>query len=255
MLFLRIFQHLLPDAAAWRLTITKTLRKFFEGLAQSFAAARTFIDQVHADRLPATTRELAAWERQFGVTARGTEADRRLQLDGEWKAQGGQSPRYLQDVMQAAGFNVFIHEWWEGPNVAPRTARDPRDYTVAPLFGQTQCGQTKAQCGRAGEICDRFLVNETNYLVNHNMLPVAPPSIPSNPDTWPYFLYWGGEVFGQPAVIDAARKEEFKRLLLKICPAHLWLVTIVIYEEGYVPGLFYFGGGDGFGEGAWSTGA
>lgn len=230
-LYLRMLQHLLPDGWAWRTTlITKALRQFLDGLSASFESAREFIDLVHADRIPSTTRELALWEAQFGITAANTDADRRLALDSAWQAQGGQSPRYLQDTMQAAGFDVYVHEWWIPPNVDPRTARDPRTYTEQPLIGTVQCGEPLAQCGEPTALCNRFLANEPGYLVNRNLTNEAPPPVPDDPDTWPYFLYWGGATFPNPAVITSSRRAEFEQLLLQICPAHLWLVTLVTYD-------------------------
>lgn len=114
MIFFRVFQHLLPRARAWQLTIEKTLRSFFQGLAPTGSDARTFIDEVWLDIFPQTTREIDKWENQFALMNSGlTEQERRDRLDATWKALGGQDPTYIQDTLQAAGFNVFVHEWWE----------------------------------------------------------------------------------------------------------------------------------------------
>ena len=113
-LFLRIITHLLPKARAWRITVEKTLRDFFEGLAASTSVFKEFFDEVWLDIFPETTREIKAWELQFGLLDTGlTEQQRRDRLDATWKAFGGQSPRYIQDTLQAAGFDVYVHEWWE----------------------------------------------------------------------------------------------------------------------------------------------
>jgi hypothetical protein len=229
-LYLRQLQHLLPTGIAWRTTIVaKTLRKLMEAFAAVFQSAREFIDLVHADRFPTTTRDLASWEYQFGLVASATDEDRRLSLAGAWAAQGGQSPRYLQDTVQAAGFDVYIHEWWEPPNVDPRTPRDPRTYTTQPLIGTTQCGESLAQCGESLAQCNRFLANEPGYLVNLNLADVAPPPVPADPATWRYFIYWGGETFPDTADVPADRRAEFERLILKLSPANNWLVTLVNY--------------------------
>src|SRR5690349_24823396 len=101
MLFFRVFQHLLPRSEAWKVTIQKTLRRFFEGLAEGTPASfRTFVDQVYEDVFPETTRELAAWEKQFGLEPNASEAARRLALAAEWAATGGQSPAYIEGVLQ-----------------------------------------------------------------------------------------------------------------------------------------------------------
>ena len=60
--WLNIYKHLLPRAKAWRLTIEKQLRQFFEGLSTFLADAREFIDLVWLDIFPQQTRELDQWE-------------------------------------------------------------------------------------------------------------------------------------------------------------------------------------------------
>jgi hypothetical protein len=243
----RLFQHLLPDAHAWRITITKTLRKFFEGLSALPEAARQFADEVHGDAFPDTTRELAEWEAQFGLDANPDTAIRRLQLTAAWRASGGQSPNYIQGVLQAAGFDVYVHEWWEsGP---PYVARDPRDYTDSPLIGTWQCtgdpgapivgqpqctGNTPDGNRIAGQPqCNSFLANNPRYIVNKDLTPRAPPPIPDHPSTWPYFLYVGGETFPDLAIVPAERRDEFERFILKIRPTQNWIVLLIDYgDEG-----------------------
>lgn len=229
MSFLRTFQQLLPDAAAWRLTAQKRLRSLFEGLAGGPQAARVFIDYVSDDLYPETTRELAAWESQFALRGNGSDTDRRNALAAAWQATGGQSPRYLQDTLQAAGFDVFIHEWWSsGP---PYVARDPNSYTTQPLIGTVQCGEALAQCGEESALCNDFLANEPGYIVNLTLQPKAPPPVPSSTLTWPYFVYVGGETFGTTATIPEGRRAEFEEKLLELFPAQLWIVTLVEYAE------------------------
>lgn len=229
----RTFQHLLPRALAWRTTIATNLRRYIEGLAAFASDVRTFIDLVYLDLFPDTTRELAAWETQFALPGTGTEDARRSRLAAAWRAQGGQSPDYIQTVVQAAGFDtVFLHEWWiSGP---PFVARDPRDYTTQPLLGFYQCEATSPwECFDSGPgeqlaaHCDNTLTNDPGYLVNLDLTPRAPPAVPDDPAFWPYFLYFSGENFPEPAAVPAERLDELKELLLRICPAQQWIVLIV----------------------------
>lgn len=137
--WLDVFKHLLPNARAWRLTADKKLRQFFEGLTVLGEDGKAFFDGVYQDIDPQKTRVLGKWEAQFALpSASLTEQERRDRLDATWKALGGQSPRYIQDTLQAAGFDVYVHEWWEPipgrPNggsingdVTP-VARNPFDY-------------------------------------------------------------------------------------------------------------------------------
>lgn len=137
--WLNIFKHLLPNARAWRLTVDKRLRQFFDGLSGIGESTKTFLDGIYNDIDPQKTRELNNWELQFSLPRSGlAEQQRRDRLEATWKALGGQDPRYIQDTLQAAGFDVYVHEWWEPipgrPNggsingdVTP-VARNPFDY-------------------------------------------------------------------------------------------------------------------------------
>lgn len=237
MAFLEIFQHLLPDARAWRLTVAKTLRSFFEGLTGAPSDFQNFIDLVWWDIFPDTTRELATWEEQFGiwVNAADSESTRRQNLAAAWQAQGGQSPSYIQGVLQTAGFDVYVHEWWSSTD--PWVARDPLDYTVQPLIGTARCSAYASQprCRPRewdnGDPADQWRCNDTlnndpHYLVNENLTGKAPPPIPEDEDYWPYFIYIGPETLTEEGVvqIDANREVEFKRRLLELCPTQHWIV-------------------------------
>jgi len=238
MAFFRLIQHLLPTGRPWRLLATKVLRKFFDGLASPFQSVRDHVDQIWLDIFPDTTRQLSLWENQFGLQAGATEEDRRAALTGAWRAQGGQSPSYLQTTIQAAGFDVFVHEWWV-PGSDPRVARDPHDYTTPPTIGTWELDGTintdQAECtgtefrGADQPECDRLLANEPGYLVNKFLSEEAPPAIPYNAAKYPFFVYFGGATFPDHATVDAARRQEFERLLLRLRPTNAWVVTLIDY--------------------------
>jgi hypothetical protein len=270
MIFFNMIRHLLPNARAWRVTIDKKLRQFFEGLAGTGEDVKTFIDDIWLDIFPATTRELDAWDTQFGLRDTGlTEQQRRDRLDATWKALGGQDPRYIQDTLQANGFNVFVHEWWEpGTEPAPGvkqcvTPRSPllvlrREFTLTsprvdcgeplaqcgeafaeagngpdpqgyPLVNKVfttvpdelvLCGEAVAECGEVDALCGNFFTF-TERLRTY--------VVPLDQSKWPYFLYIGGETFGDMAQVDPKRRDEFEDLCLKICPTQQWLGILVEY--------------------------
>lgn len=234
-----MFRRLLPRALAWRAVAQSRLREFFDGLDAFVAEVREFVDLVYLDLLPTTTRELDAWERQFALPSTGTDANRRLRLAGAWAMQGGQSPDYIQTVLHAAGFtSVFIHEWWA--STGPLVARDPRDFTDQPLIGQYQCEASSPwECYNTlpgkplAPHCDDILINDPGYIVNLDLTRRAPPPVPDDPTKWPYFLYFAGEEFPDPADVDELRVAELKELLLRICPAQQWIVLILNPIEAF----------------------
>lgn len=237
---LRLFQHLLPRALAWNTTTptgeraaAKRLRQFVEGLAGFVGQVVEFVDLVYLDLLPASTRELVAWEKQFALGSGGSVADRRAKLAGAWALQGGQSPDYLQRTLHAAGFDtVFIHEWWtSGP---PFVARDPRLYVAQPLLGIYQCETGSPwECfdpdpgQHLAPHCDDTLANDPGYLVNLDLTRRAPPPVPNDPSRWPYFLYLAAQTFPDRAPVASSRLAELKELILRLAPAQQWIVLLV----------------------------
>lgn len=178
MLWLRIFKHLLPHGKPWRLTIDRTLRKFFEGLSDIGASAKEYIDLVWLDIFPDTTREIPAWENQFGLPNTGlTEQERRDRLAATWRALGGQDPAYIQRVLRENGFDVYVHEWWvpgSEPAVGVKQCVTPvnpllllrREFTQVTPGPYIHCGETLAQCGEAEAQCGNNLEPVGYPLVN-----------------------------------------------------------------------------------------
>jgi hypothetical protein len=242
---LNLFQHLLPRALAWSVVAPTRLRQYLTGLSGLPSDVRAFVDLVLLDCFPETTRELALYERQFAIPPGGSEVARRGKLAAAWAIQGRQSPDYLQRAIQAAGFtNVFVHEWWEsGP---PYVARDPRDYALQPTIGFYQCEATSSwECFDGeplGPHCDDTLGNDPLYFVSLDLSRRAPPPIPSDPDAWPYFIYFAGETFPDPASIPASRYAELKELISQLIPRQQWVVLLVTLDDELD------GGGFGAGE-------
>lgn len=270
MSWLNVFKHLLPHAKAWRLVIDKQLRQFFVGLSDAPDDVQDDQDQTWFDYRPQETTNLDEWEDQFALLDYGlTEQERRDRLDATWKALGGQDPRYIQDTLQAAGFNVFVHEWWE-PSVE-HPAGGSVDGDVSPVvrnpFTYLWDGVSPRQfvgSGHDDAFCggDDMFSNSNDAppgypLVNKVIIPstigcgsdllfcagdqaasgagaltfaVKQYVIPNDPDRFPFFLYIGGQTFPEQATVSNGRREEFEDLCLKICPTEQWLGILVTYS-------------------------
>lgn len=198
-----------------------------------------------------------------------SEQARRDRLAATWAATGSLSPHYLQNLLQDQGFDVYVHDWWvpgTEPAVgveACATARDPFTYLVdlgASNTSETQCGEALAQCGEATALCG-YLSGAVGYPLSNKVVATQRDfliacgealaqcgeatalcgqysaltdrdilyPLPADPDKWPYFVYIGGATFPDGAVVDSQRREEFERLLLKYCPAHMWIGVLVSY--------------------------
>lgn len=258
--FLNIIEHLLPRAEAWKTAISRDLTKTLDGLSESWQEAKDYVDQVYLDYFPATTRYIREWEKEFGLPPAANETNARLNVDAAHKATGGQSPYYIQTVLQAAGFDVYVHGPWETTD--PYVARDPRPYVTAPVYGTIQFASPAAgQEFFTAEVNPddgtfnaqpRFdgAVTNVNYWDNLTLQPRMPPQIPSNPVYWPFFLYIGGATFPNQAVVPTERMAELERLICQLRPLHYW---IVLLATATLPDdVFQFDTGDGFDQSAWA---
>ncbi len=256
------FKHLLPRARAWQITVEKQLRQFFEGLVDAPSDVQDYQDGVWADYRPADTTKLDQWEDQFGMLPTdASEQDRRDRLAAAWKALGGQSPRYLQDQIQAAGFNVFLYESFfrvagqcehRMPWLFLDDGRFP-DYIVAngvmgepsfqmgeatalmagffnfgPILSIVQMGEPPVQMGEPDVLLGNF--RRLGELLTDPLPVGATIPIEGDEDDWPFVIYWGGpSVLGQPttAIVPKDREQEFKTLILKLSPAQQWHGLII----------------------------
>lgn len=260
--WLNTFQHLLPRAKAWRLTPGTMLRQVIEGLTVLPDEVRREFDRVWLDLFPETTRELDAWEAQWALPDTGmSEANRRARLAATWKAKGGQSPKYIQDTLRAAGFDVYVHEWWV-PGSDPLEVRNPLEYIRGDnaLVPGVNCGEPWVQCGEEDAQCGNLFVQPGYLLVNRVQYTRAVVTsgcgeelmqcgeetavcggfstftfddiaynVPTDSQVWPYFFYIGGQNFGDIAEVPYARRTEFETLCLKIAPLHMWMGLLISY--------------------------
>lgn len=238
---INVFKHLLPTGRAWTITTEKTLRKFFEALIDLVSNPKDAADDIYLDIFPSTTTKLDDWESQFGVgQIRLPEAQRRERLAAAWRDVGGQSPAYIQDQLQANGFNVYVHDWWvpgTEPAIGTDTPATPRNplSVLNPQYAVNipgvDCGEALAACGEAFAECGNFVGSVGYPLVNKFVYDSDEIgyTVSSDPETWPFFMYVGGENFGDIAEVPAIRRYEFEALLLKIRPAQLWIGVIVRY--------------------------
>ena len=223
-------QNLLPGGRAWRLPYGSQIRQFFSGLTDTGADVKEFADLVWLDTQPETTRVLTEWENEFGLPDDPslTNQERIERLNGEWSATGGQSPRYIQDVLRSAGFDVYVYEWWV-PGSDPVVTRDPNAYVNA-ATSKWRCGMPGARCGIPEVRCTDDAIRTDPYILTTRGLDsYTPPSPPADSAKWPYVFYISSDAIGTEAEISASRRLDFERLLSLIKPAYLWAGVIVKY--------------------------
>jgi len=264
MTFFKMIEHLLPTGQAWHLTIDKMLRKFLLGFETLGSDVKDYFDLIYLDLLPRTTRQLDLWEKQFDIRETGlSEQARRDRLDATWKALGGQDLSYLEDTLRNAGFDVFIHEWFE-PGTDPPVARDPTlvirrfafETTFLTELGDTlsQAGEVVMQLGNSLDpqgypLVNKFFPTEKDLISDcgvatmecgealalcgsYEQLIIRQKEyfVEDNPAQFPFYIYVGGPVFGDIAEVAANRRDELERLVLKHFAGQLWVGMLVKYS-------------------------
>lgn len=112
MIFERMISRLLPTGRAWLQRDNKVMTAILGGLADQLDDLRAQALLLKDSILP---QEMAAqfipdWEKRFGLPAADlTEQERRDRLDAQWQP-GRITNEYLQEQLQAAGFDVYVIE-------------------------------------------------------------------------------------------------------------------------------------------------
>lgn len=120
------------------------------------------------------------------------------------------------------------------------TPKDPNQYLrngEEQIAWDIVCGDPNIMCDVYGAICGSRL-NFIGYpLVNKLLIPDGGGGykektyeIPTDKNTYPYFLYIGAKTFPEIATIPQNRKDEFETLCLKLCPTQQWLGVLVKYN-------------------------
>jgi len=258
--FFKVFTLLFPRANAFSLFIKKRLQEFIKGLSALPADFRNFINQIYLDLFPNTTQELDLWEKTFGIiNPSSIEENRRMDLDAAWKAQGGQASDYIQGVLNAAGFDVQVHE--NNPPVDPDIFLN----SIPVMFANGPAAFAGNDLAFAGKTGGDLLVNGpifTNvplYLAVAGALNMSAGNdvavagqfdkfgteekiyqIPDDPDLWGAFFFIGGDATRNVGTheletienvnIETDRKSEFIRLILKLKPVQTWAGLMVDYN-------------------------
>ncbi len=252
------FNGLLPSGSAFKLQAGSNIRKFFAGLGSAADDIEEEAGNIYFDIFPDTTRCLDDWDEQFAISGpTATEQDRRDRLLSAWRETGGQSPGYIQDTLQEAGFDVYVHEsayfltdldaqFGQMGKACTATAcklgslssfgfgsfgtvydsvriiRDPRPFIggFVDNFGGLNDLSDSLQFGFS------TFGRRTGLLLLNELVEDAPAEL-DDPDTWPYVWYIGAETFGDFAEVSNERKTEFITKIQKVRPRHTWIVLLV----------------------------
>ena len=212
----KLSRQLFPTGRAFNYPEGGNLDKLVESLAESEKRAVDNVDSILFQILPDnddfTADDASKWENRLGmingsglpIADRKSAIIRKMNHPGDVPAR--QSWDYLQNSLQAAGFDVYVHE-----NLAE-----------VPILGTTiQSGQYQSGQIQSGSAPYLFKVaNSLDSEIDKNFI--------ISTDYRSTFVV-GGAVFGTSANVSALREKEFRQLILKIKPVQTVAFLYIYY--------------------------
>ena len=261
-----VLNALFPSGSAWTPAAGGDYDNLLEGIAENSENLRARLDSLRHLRNPAKTPILSDLEKEYGVipVAGSTEAQRRERL-AVLMFRRGELPTYefLEEILQAAGFDVYVHE--NSPAVDPAIflaqAFNMLCGDLLPGGNDAQCGEPEAICASVGGellVNGEFFEQSPNYSVQCDEpdalcgeplicagqydsinLVLIEYDIPTVAGYWPLIFFVGGPATRDPvtgalteiesASVPLARRLEFRRLILRYKPMCSWAGLIIVY--------------------------
>lgn len=220
---INLTKRLFPTGRAFKANDGGTLDDIYRALNEEQEVAYNdvvgILDSILPDNPNFTAEDASDWERRLGIAASSTTSldDRKAAISRKYAHPGNIPARqhhlYIEGQLQAAGFNVFVHE-----NL---TGEAPDTYVTTPVFTH---GSTIAFHG-SGVTSGGGLAT---FLVVNSIDPEIDATFNLGSDFRNVFFI-GGQTLGTTADVPATRETEFRQLILNLKPTHLAAALIINY--------------------------
>lgn len=220
---LKLYKQLFPTGRAWWMPV----RGLFEGLTIGLSSSgerfyndsTSLLDSLLPDNDNFTADDATDWERRLGMITnenvdlvdRKLAIMRKMQFPGQARAR--MAALYIQGQLQAAGFNVWVHE-----NL---TNYPPSSVAGASILSDIEYGEVNY-----GEMDFGSYYN--NKLVNH--IDEGKDDFFDEGGSFRASMIIGGQVLGTWADVSVDRKDEFRQLVLKKKPTQFVIYLLVNYN-------------------------
>lgn len=227
---IKLTKQLYPTGRAFRIQKNGIKEKFHEGLAVSEQAAidsaNGILNSILPDNDNFTIEDAGLWEIRLGmISGEGNLlSDRKAAILRKMRHPGNVLARqhylYIENQLQVAGFNVFVHEnrFLSGGVYITKTLQD----LGVPVTNVIQHGQ--AQHGQI--VHGQYIVDKVaNYMDSAKDRLFYVGSTQKLRAT--FFI--SGEVLPDYADVLATREIEFRELILKLKPANTMVYLLINY--------------------------
>lgn len=239
---MKLTKQLYPKGRAFKIPEDGWYYRLHKGLAASeervYNEALGVLDSILPDNDNFTTQNASDWERRLGlIDGTGVPlADRKAAIRRKMNHPGNIKPRqnwmFTQYQLQLAGFDVWIHENRFSDGMGGFVAIDPA--AALPPVGYGEYGEYEYGDVEYGDVFSYYAnlftfaqygeieygdVEYGGWLYNNVVANFIPENLDANFNVGgshraTFFI--GGQVFGTFANVPAARKEEFRQLILKL---------------------------------------
>ncbi len=227
--FFRMLSLLYPTGRAWNLPENRNFSNlhtaFNLSLVQAAVDASAMLDATFPDNVNFDSSDADLWEYRYGIPFNPA-LTLSQRMNNIYQAMafpqnilGRQSPSYIEAMLQASGFDVHVyqniffdgggHLYQKTPNQVLGTVTGTTQLRF--IATQTQLG---AQTQLGGASYQFIANNETPETYNTGGI------------LWPTFFI-AGDTISSVAKIPVSRQTEFRRLVLKLKPAHTVAFLIV----------------------------
>lgn len=169
------------------------------------------LDQLLPDNEGFNYDDVVNWERNLGIDNSDLLLDERKEVIYARLGYTNNNPyrqtgEYLQEQLQANGFDLYVHEnrFWNGTT---HEAINP----FASLYGKIKYGQ--ALYGTQGVTYNQVVRNYVDKTIDG-------ANVNFNNDRLAYIFFVGGPTFGDIATVNNTREDELRDLILTLKPLH-----------------------------------
>jgi len=227
--FLKLTKQLFPTGRAFRLNEESFKERLHKALAESearaYSDAVSILDSAIPDNENFTTQDAEQWEHRLGLITNNLVSleDRKAAIERKMNHPGTIKPRqhylYLQAQLQAAGFDVYVHE-----NRFPLGGGAYETKTPQELSGDSgnvvQHGDIQHGDAQTGTGSWDLVANSIDEDLDLTF------NIGSNLKST-FFI--GGPYVGDFADVEESRKLEFRQLILRVKPVQTIAYLFINY--------------------------
>ena len=224
-------KQLLPTGRAWRMPIGGWFEKLMKGLQASESRAYedgvAIFDSALPDNDNFTSDDATAWERRLGIVSNKLVAlpDRKLAITRKIAHPGlipaRQNYLYLQGQLQQAGFDVYVYENRFPDYYAGFVTKTPNEFSLLPFqLSKLRHGQARHGERNHGVIINNKVVNFVDETLDYTF---------NNGPTFRSSFFIGGATPGTWAIVDAARKDELRELVLRLKPRQMVAYLLITF--------------------------